>query len=422
MVQTRADRWKFSGTIAVEAGYDERYPLTPPASLNSECMIAQRLAQPRRHGVFCLREYTKGQQNMLVTRVIAPTVMMATLLSSVAATAADVSGKVVLANLDRYDAVLKIGSVRREIKPKKASVLTPKRYPVTIQYWSGNTTAGWRKQTIAKAGIYGFNFQRGVWTLTELKRNTTRPGTLPVRRPVVQRRPSRTVMQQRIVRQPVRRLPINADRNRWSPLARVAYGAGKVYQFVRDEQDRDLLRHLLIRAREDEDLDRLDDWLRDAKIPELYKDELRDVFRDLADLDDKEWNEVDTADEKDWGQAKADLGDLISDADWGNIDTDFAEIDTDDYWEDDVEVDLDDIDFADNLDLDGTIDVGEGLDLDEGVDVDDLDIDTDHYDLADYDDHDGYDGVQDVDPGDYGGDDFGDDDFGDFGGGDDFDF
>ena len=31
------------------------------------------------------------------------------------------------------------------------------------------------------------------------------------------------------------------------------YAAGSIYQFVRDEQDRDLLRYLLIRAREDED-------------------------------------------------------------------------------------------------------------------------------------------------------------------------
>ena len=66
---------------------------------------------------------------MLATRmiaVIALTVVM--VFSSVAGAASDVSGKVVLANLDRYDAVLKIGSVRREIKPKKASALSPKKY------------------------------------------------------------------------------------------------------------------------------------------------------------------------------------------------------------------------------------------------------------------------------------------------------
>ena len=92
--------------------------------------------------------------------------------------------------------------------------------------------AGWRKQTITKAGIYGFNFKKGNWSLTELKKGTTRrPST----------RPSSRTVRKRIVRQPARRLPINADRNRWSPLARAAYAAGKVYQFVRDEHDRDLL-------------------------------------------------------------------------------------------------------------------------------------------------------------------------------------
>ena len=143
---------------------------------------------------------------------------------------------------------MKFGSIQREILPKKASVLSPKKYPVTIQYWSGNTKTGWKSQSIAKAGMYGFNYKQGGWTLTELEKGTTK-------RPPP---PSKTVVKQRIVQQPVRRLPLNADRNRWSPLARIAYGAGRIYQFVRDEQDRDLLRELLIRAREDDDLDRLD--------------------------------------------------------------------------------------------------------------------------------------------------------------------
>ena len=46
-----------------------------------------------------------------------------------------IEGKVVLANLDRYDATVRFGSNRRNIKPKKASVLTPKKYPLTIEYW-----------------------------------------------------------------------------------------------------------------------------------------------------------------------------------------------------------------------------------------------------------------------------------------------
>lgn len=63
-----------------------------------------------------------------------------------------------------------------------------------------------------------------------------------------------------------------ADQRRSKSL--VAPGAGNIYQFVRDEQGRNLLRNLLIRTREDEDYDRLERWLSDAKIPELYKDDL----------------------------------------------------------------------------------------------------------------------------------------------------
>ncbi len=332
----------------------------------------------------------------------------------VAAAAPDVSGKVVLANLDRYDAYLRVGKTRREIKPKKASVLAPKKYPVTIEIWSGNTKQGWRKHTIPKAGIYGFNFKRGNWSLTELKKGTTQRAT---------KRPSSRVVRRRIVSQPVRRLPINADRNRWSPLARAAYAAGKVYQFVRDEQDRDLLRHLLVRAREDKDWDRLERWIRDSKIPELYKRDLREAFEDLGRLSDADWKEIDTADEKDWGQARADLGDLISDTDWKNLTADYAEIDTKDFWKDDVDVDLADLDLASNIDLeDGSLELGDGLDLTEDFDVADLGITSGSYDLGDFDDFGGYDGAFGVDTDDFGGGYFGDDDLGDFGGGDDFDF
>jgi hypothetical protein len=358
--------------------------------------------------------------------IAVPLIVLASLCPPAIA-APDVSGKVVLANLDRYQAYLKVGTTRREVKPKKASVLSPKKYPVTIEYWSGNTKAGWRKQTINKAGIYGFNFKRGSWSLTELKKGTTRRPATRTSSNVVRRRsttrPSSRVVRQRIVRQPQRRLPINADRNRWSPLARAAYSAGKIYQFVRDEQDRDLLRNLLIRAREDEDYDRLERWLGDAKIPELYKNDLRDAFEDLGRLSDADWKDIDTADEKDWDEARADLGDLISDSEWDNVTGDFAEIDTDEFWEDNVDVDLGELDIAENIDLDdGSIDLGEDFDLAEDFDVDDLDIDTGHYDLGDYDDFGGYDGAGDFDTNDFGGGYIGDDDFGDFGGGDDFDF
>ena len=74
----------------------------------------------------------------------------------------------------------------------------------------------------------------------------------------------------------------------------VAPRAGKIYQFVQNEQDRG--------------------WVRGPKISELYKDDLREAFDDLGRLSDAVWKEIDTADEKDWNQACADLGGLNSDS------------------------------------------------------------------------------------------------------------
>ena len=105
-------------------------------------------------------------------------------------------------------ASLRFGQTRRDIKPKKASVLSPKTYPVTIEFWSGNTKAGWKRRAIPAPGVYGFNFKLGNWTLTELKKGTTLRSAQPT---------PRTVVQRRVVPRPVRRLPINADRRRWSP-------------------------------------------------------------------------------------------------------------------------------------------------------------------------------------------------------------
>jgi hypothetical protein len=333
--------------------------------------------------------------------------------SSFAAPKPDMEGKVVLANLDRYDAVVRFGSTRRTIKPKKATVLTPKKFPVTLEYWSGNTRSGWQKKTFTKPGIFGFNFKRGNWSVSELKRGKT------AARP----RPSAQVLRQRVVQRPVRRAPINADRVRWSPLARVAWAAASVYQFVRDEQDRDLLREMIIRGRL-EDLDDLNRWVDESdKIAIPHKAELKDALRELSELSDEDWQTIETADEGEWELAKTDLGDLVSEEQWDKFSTDFDDVSTNDFWEEDVQdVDLNEVDFADNLDVDGDIDVGDDIDLSENVDLGDVGIDTDSYDLGDFDDYGGYDGAMDVDAGDFGGDSFGDDDFGDFGGGDDFDF
>lgn len=88
-----------------------------------------------------------------------------------------------------------------------------------------------------------------------------------------------------------------------------------------------------------------------------------------------------------------------------------------------ADVDLDQLDLADNIDLDeGTLDLGDDFDLAENFDVGDLGVDTEHFDLGGFDDFGGYDGAGDIDVGDFGGGYIGDDDLGDFGGADDFDF
>lgn len=58
---------------------------------------------------------------MLYPLFTAVIVSIGLLSPAVAQSAPDTSGKVVLANLDRYDAILRVGKTRREIKPKKAS-------------------------------------------------------------------------------------------------------------------------------------------------------------------------------------------------------------------------------------------------------------------------------------------------------------
>lgn len=373
----------------------------------------------------------------------------------------NVEGKVVLANLDRYDTVVKFGSNRRTIKPRKASILTPKSYPVTIEYWSGNTKNNWQKATISKAGIYGFNFKQGNWVLVAVNPKPKAPvaGTAPTSPPIqrtpsaatqpgAQRtnaapRPANNVLRQRVIQQPPMRYGINADRGRWSPLARVAWAAGSIYSFVRDEQDRDLIRDAIIRGRA-EDIRDLNRWIDDAeKIAVPYKQELKDAMRELDQLSDADWNSLETVDQRSWDQAKNELGQLMPAEQWDKFSNDFADINTNEFWrEDKSNIDLNDLDVADNLDESGNFDIGDEMDFSENLDVGDFGIDQTSFDLEQFDDFNAYDGVAGVEAsdllggdlgGDFGGDDigasdfggggdFGDDDMGDFGGGDDFDF
>lgn len=343
------------------------------------------------------------------------------LLGPVAAQAApkNVDGKLVLANLDRYHVTLRMGKSRKDVQPKKASVLAPKKYPVELEYWSGNTRTGWKKMAIKEPGIYGLNYRRGQWQLAKLSPGKTAKKRVTARKPVVRQRQARRQAKQTV--RPAVRRPLNADRRRWSSLTRAAWFAGSLYQFVRDEQDRELLRHLLINGKL-EDWKDFERWLDGEKIAVPYKEELRDAFDSLAKLSDADWKAIAEAGDKDWATTREELGDLLTEDEWKNVTSDLTDLDSETFWQDDVNLnDLADLDVAEELDL------GEDLDLEADYDLSDLAIDDANYDLGDYDDYgwgdDGWDDTGGFDGGDFGGGDFyGDDDYGDFGGFDDFDF
>lgn len=189
--------------------------------------------------------------------------------------APDIDGKVVLANLDRYDAIVRFGTTTKEIAPRKATIVAPKKYPITFEFWSGNKASAWKKKSISAAGMYGFNFNNGQCVLAPLKTGTGQP---PTRR-------ARTV--NRPVIRPRRSSSINVDRRFWHPLSRVVWAGAELYRFIRDEEDRDLLRAIILRGRE-EDLRDLERWLRDAAIPDLYKDQIRHAFDELSKLSDND--------------------------------------------------------------------------------------------------------------------------------------
>ena len=93
----------------------------------------------------------------------------------------NLAGKVVLANVDRHQAVFRVGKVEKKIAPRKASILTPKQYPTAVQIWSGNRTLGWQEHRISGAGIYLLRFTGGKWML--VKKTSGAAGTAAARGP-----------------------------------------------------------------------------------------------------------------------------------------------------------------------------------------------------------------------------------------------
>ena len=110
-----------------------------------------------------------------ITMLFVPALICFSCLSllpnTTAAQKPDIKGKIVLANLDRYDAIVRFGENRCTIKPGKASILTPKTYPATLDYWSGNTNNKWQKTTISKAGIVTDALKGSHATAHDLRRS-----------------------------------------------------------------------------------------------------------------------------------------------------------------------------------------------------------------------------------------------------------
>ena len=324
----------------------------------------------------------------------------------------DIAGKVVLANVGRYSAHFRIGSIRKEIAPNKASLLSPTRFPVAIEIWNGvRRGAAWDRQSIPAAGIYTFQYQNGRWSLSkhQPRATTARARGTTASRPTYRRTTGSTP---RVVRGSGRvyyggRLPL---------LRRVAGDVLWLHRFVRDEDDRDLLRDIIIgreidREIERELLDRLDDIA--VNLPAYERREFERALDDLRDLNDQDLKDLDDATNEEWDGVRDALGNQVTDNAWRELESDFGDMEVDDLSEQEVA----DLGEAGIDSLDSDIDIG---DLDGGdVDIGNLGGTLDNIDVGDLGG-----GIDDIDIGDIGGD-FGDDVGGDFegdvGGGFDYD-
>ena len=77
----------------------------------------------------------------------------------------------------------RVGKVQKEIAPGKASVLSPKKYPISFELWSGNKSLGWQTKSVAKSGTYTLRFRGGQWSFSEHIPRKTSTVCLPVSGP-----------------------------------------------------------------------------------------------------------------------------------------------------------------------------------------------------------------------------------------------
>jgi hypothetical protein len=324
---------------------------------------------------------------------------------SLAASKINVDGKIVIANVEKHTASIRIAKIKRDIKSRKASVLSPKRFPVTIDLWNGKKgQPAWVPQKIEAAGVYTVRYLNGEWKLTRRQAvktpSTARPSTqsTPARTQGVARSTSRQPSYRRTTGSPsrvVRRSGRPYFGGRVPVVRRVCGSLLWLYRFVEDEADRELIRDLIIGREIDdaieEDLwDRLDGLA--VNLPAVDRLGFDRALRDLRDLNEQDLKDLEGATDEEWDQVRDELGDQITDNAWREIESDYAGIDVetlpaeevdslDEIGIDELEsnIDIDDLEGNDAVlgDLAGTLDDVDVGDLGGGVeDIDISDIDA----------------------------------------------
>ncbi|MGI9516815.1 MAG: hypothetical protein ACR2NP_07220, partial [Pirellulaceae bacterium] len=304
--------------------------------------------------------------------------LASTVVTSLEAQSRDLTGKVVLANADKHKVTFRAGKTQKNINPGKASILSPRQFPISFELWSGDSSVKWKPVTINEPGVYVFRFSGGQWQMT--KRNPrARPATAS-RTPTTSRRYNGHRTYQRGVGSRPRvvqrgggnRVVINNPRFRrpwrgryWHPISRGIWTVGWIYDAIRDEALREEFRRWIIDGEIDDAVreeieDRIWDAIKDdaVNLPADELDELERSWDDLKDITDEDWKEAVNLPADEWDQIRDNLKDDITDEDWKDLQEGVGEIG------DTMDVRDEDIDNMDEVGID---------DLEQNVDLNDLD-------------------------------------------------
>lgn len=333
-------------------------------------------------------------------------------------TADKLKDKFVIANVDKYSVYIRIGGQQKEIKPRKATVLAPRQYPFKFELFNGTRgNASWEEKEIAEAGIYTFRFPGNGWVFTKFEKKASTNQTN-----------ARSTSRSSSGRTSYRRTTGSSYRTTSSRsygypvLRRMAVAGLGIYKFVRDEEDRDLIRAALLgEAIDEEKLASLLEGIA-TQLPQAELLQMQNAIRDLESITQDDLGKLDDLTDGDFDRLGEELGNHPEAELFNDLESDFAEAGIGDLGDADIgDADLGGADLGG-----GDLDVGGGdLDIGDGGDLDLGDLDAGDVDLGDLDLGEGGLGgtLDDVDLGDLAGE-GGDLDLGEVGGelfGDDFD-